>query len=119
MTGTLAPAIIDATARVAHEANRAWCIANGDDSQPTWDDAPDWQKESARDGVLFHVNNPDAGDDASHNNWMAHKAAEGWVYGEIKDPEAKTHPCMVPFSDLPPVQRIKDSLFRAIVHATL
>lgn len=119
MTGILDSELIDATARVAHEANRAWCMVNGDDTQPTWDEAPDWQKESARDGVLFHVNNPDAGDSASHDNWMAHKKAGGWVYGEVKDPEAKTHPCMVPFDQLPPVQQIKDGLFRAIVHATL
>lgn len=106
-------------AQVAHEANRAWCAVNGDYSQPSWDSAPEWQKASAVDGVRFHVDNPDAGDSASHDNWMAHKKADGWVYGEIKDPEAKTHPCMVPFEDLPREQQIKDALFRAIVHSII
>lgn len=108
---------IEATARVAHEANRAWCVANGDMSQPVWDDAPDWQRESAINGVQFHLNNPDAGNSASHDNWMAEKEADGWIYGPIKDPEAKLHPCMVPFEQLPPEQQIKDALFRAIVRA--
>lgn len=43
---------IEASARAAHEANRAYCIAIGDTSQPSWDDAPDWLKESVRRGVL-------------------------------------------------------------------
>jgi len=108
-----------AIARVAHEANRAWCEANGDMSQSSWDYAPDWQQESAVNGVKFHIMNPDAGDSASHDNWMAEKIAAGWVYGYEKDPEATppTHPCIVPFDQLPKVQQIKDAIFRAIVHA--
>lgn len=37
------------------------------------------------------------------------------VYGEVKDGEAKTHPCLVPYEQLPPAQRLKDDLFAAIV----
>ena len=109
--------ILEQIAHVTHEANRAWCIANGDLSQPLWDDAPDWQKESAMAGVKFHLTNPDAGPSASHDSWLAHKEAEGWVYGPVKDPVAKQHPCMVPFDQLPKEQQIKDVLFRSIVHA--
>ena len=110
---------IEAAARVAHEANRAWCAANGDMSQPTWDEAPDWQRESAICGVQFHINNPDAGDSASHDSWMAQKVADGWVYGAEKNPDATppTHHCIVPFDQLPKVQQVKDALFRSIVHA--
>jgi len=109
----------EAIARVAHEANRAWCAANGDYSQPSWEDAPDWQRDSAMLGVEFHRANPNAGDSASHDSWMAQKVRDGWVYGELKDPDATppTHHCMVPFDELPKVQQIKDALFRAIVHA--
>lgn len=106
-------------ARVAHEVNRVWCEFHGDATQPSWLDAPDWQVDSAIAGVKFHLVNPDADDAASHNNWLAHKTAEGWVYGPVKDPEAKTHPCMVPFDELPREQQFKDRLFRTIVHAFL
>ncbi|KAB6717730.1 RyR domain-containing protein [Roseobacter sp. TSBP12] len=111
--------IIENIARVTHEANRAWCLAHGDRSQPTWDDAPGWQKDSARAGVQFHLDNPDVGDSASHDNWMVQKIADGWVYGDEKDPQASppTHPCLVPFEELPEAQQIKDALFRSIVHA--
>lgn len=106
-------------ARICHEANRAWCAFNGDDSQPAWEDAPEWQRESAVAGVLFHVKHPDAGPDASHEEWRRHKRAEGWRYGARKDPEAKLHPCMVPFGALDRVQQFKDVLFRAIVHGAV
>lgn len=105
-----------AIACLAHEVNRAYCAALGDDSQPPWDEAPDWQRDSAFDGVMFHLEHPDAGPSGSHENWLRHKQADGWVYGETKDPDAKTHPCMVPFEQLPVEQKVKDHLFTAIVH---
>lgn len=108
---------VNMIARVAYEANRGWCEANGDFSQPLWENAPEWQKSSAEDGVRFHLENPDVGADASHNNWLAHKQSEGWTYGPVKDPENKKHPCMVPFESLDLTQQAKDRLFRAIVHA--
>ena len=43
------------------------------------------------------------------------KIADGWVYGKIKDAELKTHPCCVPYEQLPVEQRAKDYIFRAIV----
>ena len=51
----------------------------------------------------------------SHENWRKVKDAEGWVYGPVKDAEAKTHPCMVPYEELPSAQIIKDHLFQAVV----
>jgi hypothetical protein len=104
-------------AAVCHEANRVYCESVGDYSQLTWQDAPDWQTDSALNGVEFHLANPDASQSASHDNWLKQKQEEGWVYGEIKDPEKKTHPGLVPFDQLPEFQQKKDKLFRAIVHA--
>lgn len=104
-------------ARVAHEVNRAYCQALGDDSQPAWEDAPEWQRSSAINGVNFHITNPDAGPDHSHNVWLAEKQATGWKYGPVKDPEKKEHPCFVPYAELPTEQKAKDYLFRGVVHA--
>lgn len=105
------------TARICHEANRAYCLSIGDGSQLAWADAPAWQQTSAYDGVGARAENPDAPASASHENWLKHKEADGWVYGEVKDPEKKTHPCMVPFDQLPPDQQRKDVLFSAICRA--
>ncbi|OYX62729.1 MAG: hypothetical protein B7Y88_13835 [Sphingomonadales bacterium 32-64-17] len=114
----LSPQGITIIAAAAHAANMAYFRSLGDDSQPEWSDAPDWQVSSAINGVEFHLANPDAGDAASHENWMKQKTEDGWKYGKEKDPEKKLHPCMVPFEKLPPEQQAKDCIFRAIVHAT-
>lgn len=108
---------VEAIARVCHEVNRAYCLAIGDTSQPAWADAPEWQKDSARNGVAFHLANPDATPENSHEKWLEQKVAEGWVLGPVKDPEKKEHPCMVPYGDLPADQRAKDYLFRGVIHS--
>ena len=103
-------------ARVCHEANRAWQHATGDPApSPTWDEAPDWQRDSATDGVVQAL----AGADPVqlHESWCDRKRGEGWRYGPTKDPAARTHPCLVAYDQLPEEQQRKDALFAAIVAA--
>lgn len=90
---------------------------NGDNSQKPWMEAEQWQRDSAIKGVEFRLTNPDAAESAQHDAWMADKVADGWVWGPEKNPEAKTHPCIVPFEKLPLFQQKKDKLFCAIVDA--
>jgi hypothetical protein len=102
---------------ICHQANKAWCQANGDHSQLDWGYCPQWQMDSAIKGVEFRLANPDAGKDTQHNAWMADKVADGWKYGPEKDADKKEHPCIVPFEELPEFQQKKDALFCAIVDA--
>jgi len=104
--------LFEEIAKVCHEANRAYCETIGDFTQKSWEDAPDWQRNSAINGVKFHIANPEAGDSASHDSWMKEKLEQGWTYGETKDVEKKTHHCLVPFDQLPKFQQKKDALFR-------
>jgi hypothetical protein len=104
-------------ARVCHQANKAHCENHGDKSQVDWEEAPEWQRNSALMGVRFAMNNPEAPASAQHDAWSKAKVADGWTYGPTKDSEAKTHPCLVPFDQLPPEQQAKDRLFRAVVAA--
>ncbi len=108
---------IEQIAQVAHEVNKAYCESIGDTSQPSWEDAPEWQKKSAVVGVEFHLNNPDASPSASHESWLKEKEADGWEYGPEKDAEKKEHPCFVPYHQLPTEQQSKDYLFRQIIHS--
>ena len=104
-------------AQVAHEINKAFCESIGDNTQKNWDEAPEWQIESAIVGVQFHLDNPDASPSASHDSWLKQKEEEGWKYGEVKDAEKKEHPCFVPYEQLPVQQQSKDYLFKQVVHS--
>lgn len=108
-------------AKVAHETNRAYCATIGDHSQNKWETAPDWQRKSAVNGVLFHLSQLRQGvtpaPSASHDSWLEEKKPEGWRYGPVKRQDLKEHPCFRPYDELPADQRMKDYLFGAIVKA--
>jgi len=106
---------IEQIAIICHEANKSYCEQLGDNSQVSWNEAPEWQKQSAIKGVEFNIANPDAPASSSHDSWLEEKRATGWKYGEVKDPEKKEHPCFVPFEELPIEQQKKDHLFKSIV----
>lgn len=102
-------------AKVCHEVNRSYCEAIGDHSQKPWDEAEQWQRDSAVKGVDFALANPAATPRDQHQSWMDQKIEDGWIYGVDKDPHAKTHPCLVDYSELPQEQRVKDHLFQSVV----
>ncbi len=106
-------------ARICHQVNRAYCRAIGDNSQPEWAQAPEWQVQSAVAGVRKHLEAMAQGlelaPEESHQLWMQHKAAEGWRYCTVKDEAARTHPAMLPYKLLPVHIQAKDAIFSAIV----
>lgn len=110
---------VEAAAEAAHEANRAYCRALGDLSQPSWQDAPEWQKQSARAGVVEVILKPSLTPRQQHQTWMEHKWRDGWTYGATKDPEAKTHPSLRPYDELSVAERMKDRIFGTIVRGIL
>jgi hypothetical protein len=101
-------------AEMCHEANRAYCAALGDFSQLPWDEAPQWQRESAISGVIHLQSHRDATPEDSHRSWLREKEATGWKYGPVKDVEKKEHPCFVQYNDLPTEQKAKVYIFAAI-----
>lgn len=106
---------VEQVARLCHNLNRDYCWMLGDYSQPPFDEAPGWQVESAIQGVYFRLRNPEVTPEQMHENWMKQKVDDGWVYGPIKDPERKSHPCLIPYAQLGPEQKLKDHLFSSIV----
>lgn len=104
-------------AMVCHEVNRAYCAALGDDSQPPWELAPEWQKKSAITGVRAILADDTITPQQSHEGWLKEKERDGWTYGVTKDPATKQHPCCVPYHMLPQEQRAKDYIFGSVVRS--
>ena len=106
-------------AEVCHEANRAYCKVRGDLSHKPWAECSTDLQNSVLRGVMLRVSRPYVTDREMHEAWFHDHLAQGWVYGPVKDPVAKTHPCMRPcmrpYEELPLADRLKDSLFSEIV----
>lgn len=107
---------IEEIAEICHEVNRIYCKSIGDNSQPLWENAPDWQKESAMRGIDFIRKsiNIEFVPERQHNAWLTDKLKDGWKYGTVKDAEKKEHPCILPYNELPDEQKMKDKLFGSI-----
>jgi len=99
---------VDKVEFIALARHYAWCCYQIAAEQPYNLDPTEDQLESLKNGVKFGLQNPDATPEENHNNWMKMKISQGWVYGEKKDMEKKTHFDLVPFDELIKVEKDKD-----------
>ena len=44
----------------------------------------------------------------THDIWAAQRLTEGWKYGTTRNDTLKTHPCLVPYEDLPESEKEYD-----------
>lgn len=97
-------------ARIIHATVEALNKAHNEQTL-TWEQS----RDSVIAGIKRHLANPNETPEDNHNAWMEYRTIEGWSYGPTKDADAKTHPCMLPYSALGPFQQSKDAIFTAIV----
>lgn len=104
---------LEQVAIVCHQGNIAAQIAAGETPSPRWVWMRPEIKESTREGIR----NAMAGStpEEMHASWSKNRLDAGWVYGEVKDEVAMTHPCLVPYSELPEEQRVKDAVMLDVV----
>ncbi len=43
-----------------------------------------------------------------HDVWAESRISQGWIYGEERNDEKKTTPCLVPYEDLPEQEKEYD-----------
>lgn len=43
-----------------------------------------------------------------HEVWAETRIAQGWTYGEQRNDELKTHPCLIPYEELPEEEKDYD-----------
>ena len=46
----------------------------------------------------------------THDRWAAQRIAQGWTYGPQRDDAKKQHPCLVPYADLPDMEKEYDRI---------
>lgn len=51
-----------------------------------------------------------------HAVWAARRRAEGWTYGPVRDEAKKKTPCLVPYEELPEIEKDYD---RATAQGTI
>lgn len=43
-----------------------------------------------------------------HEVWALNRMEQGWTYGEQRDDKLKKHPCLIPYEELPEVEKAYD-----------
>jgi hypothetical protein len=115
MLDTMREIVIRQAAMTAHEVNRVFCAQAGDLSHKPWHETTVELQDSVISGVRKIFNGEVTTPEESHQSWLDYKAAEGYVYGSEKDTVAKTHPCFLPYEELPEHDKLKDTYFFAVV----
>lgn len=107
-------------AQTAHEINRQFQLYNQEiNPSVPWELATDAIKQSAISGMRAILSEPNLTSEELHDKWYQHKLEQGYTYGIKKDDELKTHPCMLPYWELPEDQRFKDRLFKTVAKCLL
>ncbi len=68
------------------------------------------QLASQTNGLSFFLQSPNRAAEENHDNWMKLRLADGWKYGSVKDEGKKEHPDLVPYDELPEVEKMKDTM---------
>jgi hypothetical protein len=102
--------------KIAHTAVNAYAQSLGEIAVE-WEDLPAANRKGVTSAIEKIVSGEIAGPVSGHDAWMTFMVENGWHYGPVKSYEAKTHPQLRPWAELPIEQRRKDFLFHAVVKA--
>ena len=111
--------IIDEAGIFAFNVNMAYSTAIGTEAKnlpKRYRELSEEELVKVREAIEKHFIS-DVDPEESHEMWLNSKAELGWTYGEEKNEELKTHPCIMPYNDLPAEQKVKDVLFKESIRS--
>lgn len=117
---TLDKELIERISRQCHEANALIVCTFEYQEYIPWENISQEFKDNTANSIVEAIvwmkkGNILAPEDV-HNFWMDHKKSQGYVYGAKKCPKLKTHPLLVPYEELSPVDQFKDINFINIIN---
>lgn len=104
-------------ARVAYEADRAFCESNFIFTNENWHDAPIWKKNIIATSVKDILYQPLMPPMEIHGRLVERLTREGWVYGDKESIEGKTHPMIQDYGEIGDLHKTRFLLFSYIVLA--
>ncbi len=108
--------LIERRAKFVYDAARLAAEASGAPIVPAlWDEREEPFKEQFRKVIERQTGEQRSrSPEELHGSWMQAYFSMGWVYGEKYSRENKTHPDLVPYSELGQLERDKDAVFVAL-----
>jgi hypothetical protein len=98
-------------AKVCYAVNRTFCRA----SESSWDDIDPATQSEYITAINSYLSNPNLTPETVHDTWVEFMVDSGWSPGAFIDPDDKTHPNLVSYTDLPFTERLKDEIFMTVV----
>lgn len=98
-------------AQECHNKNNELMMMNGEEQNGNWDSLDRHTKFINLKSVIKALENPDLTAKDMHDEWMNNKIADGWKFGDVKDPELKTHPLIIDYDLMKDVDKMKDQIF--------
>lgn len=113
------PNLFERIAKASYEATRAWREAAdeaaGGDARVPWDEAEQWRRDSALEGVKRAVLDGRTPEQL-HESWRKDRLERGWKHGPVRDVATKEDPHLKPFAELGDSLKRKADLFASIAH---
>lgn len=115
---------LEVLAAMCHAANREYCKGFGEhDLHEHWDECTQEEKNISLNAMRdlfkafdFEYVTIDSIAEATWQAWKKAKAAEGWIYGSVKNKELKTHPCLVAnYHEISGYEKAKDQIYLSLM----
>lgn len=98
-------------AKTCHIVHTTFSQAIGHGTQPSFDEVSEAHKNTIISSIEKILSGEITSPMQSHDNFVKEKLEAGWKHSDEYSIENKTNPRLVPFSELPNSNRIKEELF--------